>query len=210
MREFSTAAWDHVFFRALGRGPQPQHPLRNINNTTENVPNHSIKKYWDDIIHENAIVRDLLMFSFHERKDLMFKHTEDETETEIVEVTLPKLPRGYRYTGEHRRLERNELWLNSHGDVCKTGAILSEKHHVVEKIKWEPAIGDTVFYLSTKTIDSFGYRMEVVSVVASGCDYLQMQDLYKHGQLFRTRKIAEEALETVRNCLSDHAEDNDE
>jgi len=61
------------------------------------------------------------------------------TELEIVEVRLPLLPKGYRYTGEYRSAVKGE-YVNPRGNVVEWISLndTDKKYHIIEKIKGLP------------------------------------------------------------------------
>lgn len=59
-------------------------------------------------------------------------------ETEVVEVRLPILPKGYRYTGEYRYAQQGEL-IMPRNDVFPWERVVESDylHHIIEKIEDE-------------------------------------------------------------------------
>lgn len=107
-------------------------------------------------------------------------------ETEIVEVRLPLLPEGYRYTGEYREAQQGE-YINPHGDVFRwqVGSESEDTHHIIEKVKWKPRTGE-VFYIVTDTgrVRELHYLEDSVGEIAN---------LVEAGNYFKTYELARNA-----------------
>ena len=115
----------------------------------------------------------------------------NEVKTCEVVVSLPTLTKGYHYTGEYRKLVAGD----SYGVVDNFGPSIitltrdtADKHHVVKKDRWAPAIGDTVWYVTE--------ALEIVSCqwfVSYGCTV----------NLFKTEAIAEIARSNIHALLTE-------
>ena len=116
-------------------------------------------------------------------------------ETEIVEVRLPLLPKGYRYTGEYRHATEGEyihlaqgmiVWEKSYDTV--------ELYHIIEKIKWVPSIGES-FFIITDTCDvrELFFRQDLQGEVIK---------LVNAGNYFKTYELAKETADIQKTFLT--------
>lgn len=123
-----------------------------------------------------------------------------ETETEIVEVRLPTLPKGYRYTGEYRYAKWDEYYLinDSFLEQWDKECESDYTHHIVEKIEWVPQPGET-FYI----VDELG---TVYSDLAHGKRLIK---LIKRGNYFKTEALAEEAAVKMGYLLKECSHDSE-
>ena len=110
-------------------------------------------------------------------------------ETEIVEVRLPILPKGYRYTGEYRYAQQGEL-IMPRDDVFPWERVVESDclHHIIEKIKWVPRLDEPFFY-----IDYTGDIKEVSLVSQSS-----INSFVGAGNYFKTRGLAQNAADAMK------------
>jgi hypothetical protein len=112
-------------------------------------------------------------------------------ETEIVEVRLPLLPKGYRYTGEYRYAQQGDLimprndvfpWVMTAESDCL--------HHIIEKIEWVPSYGETFF-----TVSRIGVTHEIL-FHENHKDHIK--DVIESGNYFRTQRLARNASDAMK------------
>jgi len=112
-------------------------------------------------------------------------------ETEIVEVRLPILPKGYRYTGEYRYAVKGD-YVNPRGNIIEwiSRHDTDNKYHVIEKIEWVPRKGE-VFYIVTDTctVREVYYLEDVVD---------EMEKLIEVGNYFKTQRLARSAADAMK------------
>lgn len=119
-------------------------------------------------------------------------------ETEIVEVRLPLLPEGYRYTGEYREAQQGE-YINPRGDVFRwqVGSESEDTHHIIEKIKWVPHIGDNFFMVaSTGGVDEVHFH---------NSNEVFVTGLIEAGNYFKTSHLAKETAALYKVFLTGRA-----
>lgn len=115
-------------------------------------------------------------------------------ETEVVEVRLPILPKGYRYTGEYRYAQQGEL-IMPRNDVFPWERVVESDylHHIIEKIEWVPCL-DEKFW----TIDAVGDVIE--TECCRGLSHI-LTGLIEAGNYFKTYEIARNAAIAYRMML---------
>ena len=112
-------------------------------------------------------------------------------ETEIVEVRLPMLPKGYRYTGEYRYATEGEYIHLAQGMILwdkeyDTGDV----YHIIEKIEWVPSYGETFF-----TVSRIGVTHEIL-FHENHKDHIK--DVIESGNYFRTQRLARNASDAMK------------
>jgi hypothetical protein len=117
-----------------------------------------------------------------------------DNETEIVEVRLPLLPKGYRYTGEYRQAVKGDI-LYQAGYITRWEGVTSSSryHHMIEKIKWVPRTGE-VFYIVTDTgrVRELHYLEDSIGEIVN---------LVEAGNYFKTKELAMKASRAVSIVL---------
>lgn len=118
-------------------------------------------------------------------------------ETEIVEVRLPVLPKGYRYTGEYRPLKKNDYFYNKGTFQWSANHVSSNNVHVVEKMEWVPVVGDKYYIISDLGL--------VEDRKALSPEYLK--SCITSGNYFKTAVLAKEARDKMISLLKECAHD---
>lgn len=115
--------------------------------------------------------------------------------TSYVEIQLPDLPRGYRYTGVYRVPCNNDLYLDRKCKVDKWIGLSNPNgpsYPIIEKVKWEPRHGEIVWYINMKLTE------------VRSCDYNTrcMSDLLEKGLVFRTQAAGQIVLDLILDAVS--------
>ena len=110
-------------------------------------------------------------------------------ETEIVEVRLPLLPKGYRYTGEYRYATEGEYIHLAQGMIVWDKEYDTvEVYHIIEKIEWVPSVDETFFCVSY-TADA--QHMTVGS-------QMPLDIFIEAGNYFKTQRLARNAADAMK------------
>lgn len=116
--------------------------------------------------------------------------------TSYVEMQLPELPLGYKYTGEYAVPCDKDFYLGRNSGVVRWSGpcpALSQYYPLIEKVKWVPRHGERVWYISI-TLSKVDH-----------CPYNERgawgkQD--KEALLFRTANAAQLALDLMLAAIS--------